>query len=219
MADDDNEKPSTFEEEFWESLGTQGKPLDVEQIRQFSIERPISLDDVEHLMSLFPYLDLCNADVKEPPLDSHPVKVHRAQSLWLIHDRGDRLTTGPGRLNFGAYRRMRFDEDGNPILDDDDDEGGSQWVRPDGTIIKQFFDTAIELIEIAAERWPAANILSGYLPMQRAAWMAATEFGFAINYNPTAEDLMVFESIKQHGGGISRKRGGSSQGPTPSQSG
>ncbi len=195
----DSDHAPEYMQKFLNAIGTKGRALSVEEIKKLALERPITLKDIEHLISVYPFLDICNADIANPPPDSAPVKIVQARSLWLIHDRGDRLTAGPGRLNFGGFRPMRYDDKGNPIIDDDD-EGGSGVIRPEGTLVKQLFDTAIDMISLIDGRWPAVNIIMGYRPMQRAAWMAATEAGLAINYAPSSDDLMTYETIKSNGG-------------------
>ncbi|MCW5589049.1 MAG: hypothetical protein KIT27_05225 [Legionellales bacterium] len=198
---DDDFDPETANDEnaqFWESLGTGGKPLSVEQIRKFALERPITQNDIDYIVGMYPFLDICNADLANVPDNSVKPKIITAlHSHWQIHDRGDRLTAGPGRCNFGAFRLNRYNEQGEML---DDDGSGSQWINPEGTIVKQYYDTAVQMIEIAASRWTSAAILGGFRSMQRAAWMAAQTFGFAINYEPTGEDLMIFAALKANGG-------------------
>jgi hypothetical protein len=180
------------EDAFWESLGTGGKAVSVEELKRLAMARRIEPDDVRYLLSRYPFLDICNAQATMPEV-SVPAEMITALSQWKIHDRGDRLTTGPGRLIYGAYHPLKEEEE----------EGGSEGtelVMPDGTLSKQQFDTAVELILLAQQRWPAVAIVDGYYAMQRAAWMAAESLGIAINFQPNSDDLRIFEKIKQNGG-------------------
>ncbi len=197
MADDEEQytdeqsQDLTSEELFWESLGTGGKAVSVAKLRELAAARPVTNEDVQYLLSRYAYLDICNSDVAEIPPDTLPVKVIKTSNNWQIHDRGERLTLGVGRLAFGGY----FSEGG-----EDEEDGGGGLVHPDGTLIKQFFDASAELIAMAAERWPAAAIISAYDPMRRAAWMAAESLGFTIDYVPTTEDRQIYRVIKERGG-------------------
>ncbi len=75
MSDkDDDKEPEKKEytmqelaEGFWESLGTEGKPVEVEQIKKMALERPITLEDIDYVISLRPFPDICNAALKQPP--------------------------------------------------------------------------------------------------------------------------------------------------------
>jgi hypothetical protein len=194
-------KPDSFAEHFWENLGTKGA-VPVEQLKKMAMERPISATDLQYLQTRYMFLDICNGDLSAPPEDDVKATTIIAQSGWIIYDRGDRLTTGPGRLAYGPYLLKNQNQPAVKDVDGEDGgtesggSGGDKWLFGDGTLTKQLFDTVIEMMDIAASRWGLAVILDGYYAMQRAAWMAAQEINFSIDYSPNSEDQQLYETIR-----------------------
>lgn len=94
-----------------------------------------------------------------------------AKSGWTIINYGDAMATSPGKYIFrGGY----FQWTDNP---NDTDDGGI--VNPGkGTIHKQAFDSACEIIQLAKELgWRGVQIVDGHPNMQRAAWVEACRIG------------------------------------------
>lgn len=109
------------------------------------------------------------------------------KSGWTIINFGDAMTTSPGKFLFrGGYFCIYFD-------DDDDDEGGGEGggiVNPKkGTIFKQAFDSAAEIIQLAKELgWNGVQIVDGHPDMQRAAWVEACRIGVRLDgYQPNVD--------------------------------
>jgi hypothetical protein len=92
-----------WNERFWQTLGTEGKPLSLESIAELAMQRPVSRDDVHYLLERYAYLDICNADASTVPGDEVVPTIVTAQSGWKILDRGDRLTAGIGDFAFGTH--------------------------------------------------------------------------------------------------------------------
>ena len=190
MSDELSANDLLLAEQFWDEIGTDGKSLPVSELASLAAARPVTADDIAYLRARYAFLDICNGDVAEIPPVHLPAKITTAQSGWKIHDRGDRIIAGPGRLRYGAYRL---------INEDDEEGGGGQGIIPIGTLIQQMFDTAHEVIALAAQKpWPVAEILGGDPTLIRAAWMASKKQDVSLNYSPTAADEQIFAAIKEH---------------------
>ena len=110
-----------------------------------------------------------------------------------IHNYGDAMSSSPGHLLFGGgdYRIN---------LEEDEDDEGSGVVNPGkGTIWKQAFDTAAEMVSLAKESgWSAVNIVDGHPMMKWAAWMQAADEHLGVDgYTPTEKDLLRRERVKR----------------------
>ena len=146
-------------------------------------ERPISPQEFYYLLSCHPYLEICDAD--NPYVDdTTPPKVYQAKSGWTIIDYGSLLATGHNSLS-ARELAMRHKQE----LEAGEEEEGSEG----GTMSRQMLETVFELIQIAMRNgWNCSEIVSGFYPMQRLAWIAAAENNFAIKgFNPTSEDRVV----------------------------
>ncbi len=149
------------------------------------LERPLSPQEFYYLLSCHPYLEICDAnnpyidDKKEP-------KIYQAKSGWTIVDYGSVLAAGNSELS-ARELAMRHKKELQEKGEEDDD--GSQG----GTVSRQIAETAFELIAIAIKNgWDCAEVISGFYPMQRMAWIAAAEKKFAFKgFSPTAEDRVV----------------------------
>lgn len=98
-----------------------------------------------------------------------------AKSGWTIINYNDAMATSPGKYIFrGGYYQWTTNED---------DEGDGGIVNPNkGTIIKQAFDSAVEMIQLAKEwGWAGVMIVDGHPDMQRAAWVEGCRIGVRVN--------------------------------------
>lgn len=96
-------------------------------------------------------------------------KVIKLNSGWDLIDYGNAMATSPGKLLFGG---------GFSSGNDDDESGGGGH----GTIVKQSFDSACELIQLAQNNnWKGVLIIDGHPNMQRAAWMEAVKIGVRLD--------------------------------------
>ena len=103
-----------------------------------------------------------------------------AKSGWTIINYGNAMATSPGKWIFrGGY----FQWTENMDDEDDDGSGGSGIVNPKhGTIRKQAFDSAAEIIQLAQEfGWQGVQIVDGHPNMQRAAWVEACRIGVRLD--------------------------------------
>lgn len=108
-----------------------------------------------------------------------------AKSGWTIINYGDAMATSPGKWIFrGGY--FQFTNN----MNDEDDDGSGGIVNPKkGTIVKQAFDSAAEIIQLAKEKgWGGVQIVDGHPDMQRAAWVEACRIGVVLDgYEPDVE--------------------------------
>ncbi len=136
--------------------------------------------DILYLAKHWQFLQVIDSGGNQKPLEKP--ELITAQSGWTIINYGDAMATSPGKYLFGGgYFRIRSGDD------DDDDEGGSGVVNPfHGTIIKQAFDSATQIIQLAKEfGWKGVQIVDGHPDMQRAAWVEACRIGVKLDgYTP-----------------------------------
>lgn len=103
-----------------------------------------------------------------------------AKSGWTIINYGDAMATSPGKWIFrGGYFQWTDNME-------DEDEGGGIINPKHGTIHKQAFDSAAEIIQLAQEfGWAGVQIVDGHPNMQRAAWVEACRIGVRLDgYTP-----------------------------------
>lgn len=154
---------------------------------------PVRHEDVQYLLSRYPFLQIINTDAHFPEGGVEP-KFIKADSGWVIHDYGDAMSASPGDLLYGNYSEKEGEEGG-------EGSGGK------GTIIKQAYLTAQEMIAIAIQKqWQGINIIDGSPLMKWAAWMAAEdqEFGYS-GYEPSDEDHKKRARVRKYIAEISKE--------------
>lgn len=138
--------------------------------------------DVLYLAEHWQFLQVVESSGTREPLEKP--EIIEAKSGWEIINWGDAMATSPGKLLFGGgYFRVSSG-------DGDDDEGGGGIVNPKkGTFVKQAFDSAAEIIQLAkAKGWKGVQIVDGHPNMQRAAWVEACRIGVRLDgYTPDVD--------------------------------
>ena len=156
-------------------------------------ERDVTPDEFFYLLSCYPHLELCNADYPYVDPDTKR-EIITMPNGWRILDLQSVITTSASEL---LQRRHAYPRLGSslPWATDEDDEGGGGY----GTIVKQFSDMAEAMIDLAIKKgWEAAEIVSGYYPMQRVAWIVSTERNYELKgFEPTGEDFVVANWVSQ----------------------
>ena len=151
--------------------------------------RDVNLNDIIYLSERWQFLEIKPAGENLPAPPEKPELIE-IKSGWTVvkkkNKRGETvMATSPGRFIFrGGYFQILWDEE------EDDDEGGGGVVNGGhGTIIKQAFDSAAEMMRLAqAFGWEAVQIIDGHPRMQRAAWMEACRIGVKLRgYGPSME--------------------------------
>ncbi len=102
------------------------------------------------------------------------------------------MSSSPGQLLFagGDFRLLLEDEDGS--------DGGI--INPGkGTLVKQAFDTAAEMIRLAQQfQWRGVEIVDGHPLMQWAAWMQTEDDAYPMTgFNPTDKGSTKRERVKR----------------------
>src|SRR3990167_6542427 len=128
-------------------------------LRRLGINDPdvseVRPNDILWLAKQWQFLQVVESGGHQKPLEKP--QLIEAKSGWTIINYGDAMATSPGKWIFrGGY--FQFTEN-----KDDDDEGGGGIVNPKkGTIIKQAFDSAAEIIQLAKELgWDGVQIVDG----------------------------------------------------------
>ena len=142
----------------------------------------MSDSDILYIAEQWQFLQVIESGGHIPPLDKPQILT--AKSGWNIINFGDAMATSPGKWIFrGGYFQWTENEE-------DDDDGGGGIVNPGkGTIHKQAFDSACEIIQLAKELgWRGVEIVDGHPNMQRAAWVEACRIGVRLDgYLPDIE--------------------------------
>lgn len=123
--------------------------------------------DIAWLAEHWQFLQVIESGGEKKPFDKP--QFIEAQSGWTIINYGDAMCTSPGKYLFGSgYFRTSTG----------DDEGGGIVNPKKGTIFKQAFDSAAEIIRLAQEfGWAGVQIVDGHPSMQRAAWVESCRIG------------------------------------------
>lgn len=125
--------------------------------------------DISYLAERWQFLQVVESTGNQVRLENP--ELITAKSGWTIVNYGDAMATSPGKWIFrGGYWQISLNED-------DDDDGGI--VNPGkGTIHKQAFDSAAEMIQLAQQfEWGGVQIVDGHPNMQEAAWVEACRIG------------------------------------------
>jgi len=153
-----------------------GIPISEEELR-----RAPTREEIAYLISRYPFIQLVNtgADFKaEAMLD-----FVFAGNGWVIFDYGDAITASPGEALFqwsGPFPG-EAKEWGEQTGDTDEGEGGAVAMPGSGTIVKQAFDTTMEIMAlIKAHEWAGVSFIEGTRDMAWAAWITAELHGFEL---------------------------------------
>lgn len=145
---------------------------------------PIRHEDVLYLLTRYPFLQIINTEADfsatvQPSFITTP-------SGWVVHDYGDAMSTSPGEQMYGDYSWDQLWEKAQK----EKDEGGEGGTTGKGTIVKQAFETAQEMVFFAIDKgWSGIQIVDGSPLMQWAAWVAAVDREFPIEgFEPTEAD-------------------------------
>lgn len=153
--------------------------------------RSISVEEILYLLDRCPFLQIVSMGQALPFEEPQFIT---AKTGWVIHHYGDAMSSSPGELLFGGG-------DFRILLNDDDDDGGDTGiVNPGkGTIIRQAFDTAGEMIALAKQLgWAGVKLVDGHPLMMWAAWMQATDEGYPLEgYEPSEKDRKKRGRIKR----------------------
>ena len=137
--------------------------------------RQISPEEIKYLLDRCPFLQIVDPHINEKVDTSFQLLT--ASTNWDIHSYGDALSSSPAKFMFGGGDYAWHD------IDIEQGSGFGDIVNPGkGTLIKQAFDTAREMVDLAAQRqWSAVKIIDGHPLMMRSAWIRAGQLGLALS--------------------------------------
>jgi len=169
-------------------------------LKEATIFRPVTHKDVDYLCNKYPFLQMVNIEAKfEGEITP---KFITSQSGWTIHDYGNAMSASPGEFLFGGGNYKAFLEEilKGEIKEEEGGKGGVGGVNPGkGTIVKQMFDTAVEMVKLAIKKWPGIEIIDGTNLMKWAAWLAAKEKDYTLEgFDPEEEDIKKYERVTKH---------------------
>ncbi len=145
--------------------------------------RALSPEEILYLLSQCPFLQIVSTGevqaLEEPEFIT-------AKSGWKIHYYGNAMSSSPGELLFKSS-------------DFRQDDGGESGKSGRGTIVKQAFDTAADMIAFAQKRgWRGVHIVDGHPLMVWAAWMQAQDDAYSITgYTPDEKEIKKRERLKR----------------------
>ena len=158
-----------------------------------------SPEEIEAIMGRVPFLQICDSDTEVEFEES--VSFIRASSGWLMHDYVHALAASPGEHMYNT-----------DMVDEEDETGtgrsGVGMPPGVGTIIKQGFDTAMQMVELAKKRgWHGVYIVDGHRRMKWAAWVAAMQLGVTVyNFEPTERERDRLSRLRRNEAAISKLR-------------
>jgi len=150
-----------------------GLNLPVEEI--FSSVTP---ENIAYLLNfLFPFIQIVSTSAAFA--GEAGLRFITAKSGWIIHDYGEAMSTSLG--NF-LYKGSDYYALTLPQKESEASEGGeaggsgTSELKPNGTLVKQAYDTAFEMVELVHQKgWPGIQIVAGTPTMEWAVWVAAEE--------------------------------------------
>lgn len=156
------------------------------------VARPISSQEIECLIDRYPFLKLFDPEADFSKITELPTPLLvKADTGWVMRDYGFYICSSLGQMLYGNYAFTEEDEEGG--------SGTTGLYKGRGTLIKQEFDTAAEMIALGKTHgWKFVNILEGHPRMKWAAWLIAEELGLQVEgYEPSQEDVKKRDRLKR----------------------
>ena len=196
MAD---QPKKSAEEAFLQNIwGKRASGIDITNI---DWSRPISHQDVQFLLNHYPFLQILSLNPKFDP--NHQIQLIRSESGWTIQDYGCAHSSSPGEFLFGGGYWIHTGWN-LPAKKEEDEGGDGGDANPiinsgKGTIVKQAFDTATEMVEIAVQKgWPGIELINGNELMKWAAWMRAEDYELKVKgFSPSEQHRQKRERVKR----------------------
>jgi hypothetical protein len=140
--------------------------------------------DVDFLANRSVYIQVINTQAVLAGM-TEPVLINgEEEGDWTIHNYGEAMCVSRGKL----------------LFEDMPTEPSSteQQSKGRGTLVKQAFDTASEMVDLAIENgWAGIEIIAGVRLMEWAVWMAAQDRDLAVaGFEPSEEEQAKRARIK-----------------------
>lgn len=166
-----------------------------ENIQNVNVTRPVSAQEITYLINRYPYLRVFDAQADFSKIFELPYpNFVRADTGWIMQDYGFYICSSLGDLLYGNYAwALGADEEGG--------EGAADLNPGKGTLVKQAFDTAAEMVALGKSHgWEAIHILEGNELMEWAAWLISEELGLKVEgYEPARQDKEKRDRLKRGG--------------------
>ncbi len=188
----DEEAPAFHFESLQEAHQRLDLPLDIDEVSK----RGVTVEDLLWILDRFPFVQLTDGEKKAEPLPE--VEVRSAPSSgWDIHNYGNAMSSSPGRLLFGSSSS-----------DDSGDDEGSGGLQVFGTIVRQRYMTARDMVALAIDQgWGAVYVVDGHPKMMRDIWIESQAQGITvIGYKPTEADIATRDRIQLSADALVAKR-------------
>ncbi len=146
--------------------------------------RPVSSQEIQYLINRYPFLRVLDAQTDFNEIEVLPSpRLVKADTGWLMQDFGFYICSSPGELLYGNYAWAESKEG-------EEGEGASELNPGRGTLIKQAFDTAADMVALGKSHgWETLYILEGTELMEWAAWVIGEELGLKVEgYEPSRLD-------------------------------
>ncbi|MAZ39507.1 MAG: hypothetical protein CMF49_05245 [Legionellales bacterium] len=155
-----------------------------EQAFSTIFDRRLTRSEIVYLLSRYPFLEIC--DHANPYLDESKMpKVIITDNGWHVFDYGNAIFASGSEFMCYEYGKKSKAED------EDEESGGH------GTVVQQYTDVAFFVIDLVQKkRWQSIDILTGYYPMLRMAWIAADMKKIETHhFEPSIEDYVVYNWV------------------------
>jgi hypothetical protein len=179
FPDFDEINASTWQDNNGHKLSDSAKAI-LESAKDNLFDRPVKQEELYYLLSLYPFIVLCNADNAFLSPDEQPTRF-RTKNGWIVVEYADAIVMG---TNYWEAERYASEHN----------------LKGLGTLSKQALDAMIELVEHIKKkkRWARLEVITGHYPLQRLAWIISTELEFpVIGFSPQPEDEVVRRWFKK----------------------
>ena len=144
----------------------------------------VTPEDVAFLANRSVYIQVINTQAVLAGM-TEPVLINaEEEDDWTIHNYGEAMCVSRGKLLFE-------DMPTEPL-------SAEQQSKGKGTLVKQAFDTASKIADLAVENgWAGIEIIAGVRLMEWAVWMAAQDRDLAVaGFEPSEEEQAKRTRIK-----------------------
>ena len=196
-----SDQPSDFDPTLdWRSVEQMLQRIDSALELDEFIRRGYSKADLIWILDRCPFVQITDALQKAQPLPEVDL-VSSASSGWTIYNYGDAMSTSPGRLLFGGYYR-------------DDDDEGSGGVQAHGTVVRQRYMAARDMVALTQQcGWGGIYLVDGHPKMMRDIWIEATRQDLSVmGYEPLADDYAVLSRVNMSADAMAIKQSSTPKG-------
>lgn len=158
-------------------------------------DRDVTPAEIQYFLDRWPFLQILSINSVDSLEDVELVTAKK--SNWTILNYGDAMASSPGEFLFGGgdFTIKALNPD-----DDDDDRGGDGLPNPDkGTVFRQAYATAEEMVSLAKTLgWEGIHVVDGNPLMKWAVWMHSLDGELHLTgFEPSRCDQERRERVKR----------------------